>query len=169
MSKKRKQLDEHVHVLLVLDEQDGTESSIDMSFVPTKRDRLLLELNKNGGCDFFPDDTHGAHYEALTVYLARKYGEGHWTPTNPISSRREDEESDDEVLAFIQARRKKREKEYDYILFTQFYVDENNPDDLRIYEEYIKKHLSNHLKTDKKLINHLKSVGLFEFANQFIK
>lgn len=97
-----------------------------IEFVPSDAERLLLDLQHNFSC-FNPAYDRGPHATyALSSYFVKKYGFRQlWKNKDPLDSDRENEESDEEVAAFLRNRRLARKTTYDWILKAPFCEPDN--------------------------------------------
>lgn len=114
---KRPRSDARLLIIMSQSELNARESFMELTFEPTKTERLLLDLNARGG-EFSPAEYRGVNADsALASYFGIKYGQWIWSDgESPLSEKREEEETDQEVLEFLQARRERRRKNYDWVL-----------------------------------------------------
>ena len=128
-----------ISILLCFLEGDGSDRDehIVLQFVPTAQERTLLTLYASNPV-LQPVYHQGANAAyALGSYFNYKYGEAEWKAGDPLSTRKEANESDEEVCAFLRQRAATRKRAYTYTIVTQFVQFQPTSLILEILEEYL--------------------------------
>lgn len=113
---KRLRSDARLLIIMSQSEVNDNESFMELTFEPLNHERLLLNLNAEGG-EFSPHKRGFDSESTLASYFGIKYGNWMWIEgDNPLSEKREEDETDEELLEFLQARRERRRKNYDWVL-----------------------------------------------------
>lgn len=169
---KRKEAGTEVSILVSLSksEVNDEEQHMELCITPTRRERLLLELCAYDSEAFAVRCWHGPHCAALAMHLASAY-KGHWQDGDPLSTRKEDEESDEEVIDFLRQRRERREAQYTYVVETECMDDDDIIAEMMdTYEDYVQETLRKRLaEGDTALTQHLRNAELLRFAQAYSK
>lgn len=172
---KRKTQDESVCVLAVAvkSELNDEECHAVLHFTPTPLERMLLELYENHPEQFAPAEYRDVDPGSMANVLVNKYNEGDWEERNPLSTAKEEDESDDEVVEFLRNRRERRKTEYDFVVETDYLSSDADlaQESFDTYLHYVKRKLRKilHSKDAKqdKVVHLLQRLDLIDFAREF--
>lgn len=173
---KRKEHTKSVCVLAVAckSELNDTESHVELVFHPTPLERVLLELYEHHPDQFAPAEYREVDSGSLANALVNKYeGGGCWEPGNPLSTAKEEDESDEDVVEFLRNRRETRRTNYDFVVETDYIPDDASVvrESFNAYLDFVKRELCEVLRSkDAKgsdVMHLLQRLDLIDVAREF--